>query len=98
MASFCLITLDSTRQLGIEWHPDWSTALGEWDVTGNQLAKHVHDGNNRNFEALLTTDAATGRTIIIETNQSDHVYTLADAINAILDGKPYTALSAMKGQ
>lgn len=96
MASFCLITPDSTRQLGIGRHPGWSTALGEWSVVGNQLMKHVHDGNNRNFEALLTMDASKGRTIIIETNQNDHVYALADAINAILDGKPYVALSAVK--
>jgi D-alanyl-D-alanine carboxypeptidase len=98
MASFCLITPDSTRQLGVGRHPGWSTALGEWSVAGNQLMKHEHDGNNHNSEALLTMDASKGRTIIIETSQNDHVYALADAIDAILDGKPYVALSAVKGQ
>ena len=96
MTSFCLITPDSTSQLGLGRHPGWPTALGHWDMKGDHLMRLVHDGNDHNFEALLTTNSSKSRTIILETNQNDHVYAIAEAVNAILDGKPYIPLSAAK--
>lgn len=58
---------------------------------------HRHDGNDHNFEALLLSDGSKGRTIILVTNKNiEDVYAMADAVNAILDGKPYVPLSEVK--
>ena len=96
MTSFCLITPDSTRQIVTTQDSSWQTGLGHGEMVGNHLVRHVHDGNDHNFEALLTTDSSKGRTLILMTNQNDHVYAIDDAINAILDDKPYVPLSAAK--
>ena len=43
------------------------------------------------------TDPSKGRTIILLTNQKrNNVYAMGDAINAILDDKPYVPLSIAK--
>lgn len=92
---FCLISPDSTRQIVTTQNPKWQTGLGHGTMVGDQLVRHVHDGNDHNFEALLMTDASKGRTIILLTSQNHvDVYVAADAINAILDGKPYILPSA----
>jgi hypothetical protein len=61
---------------------------------GDQLVHHVHDGSDHHYQALLANDSSEGRTVIILTNQKrGNVYAMNDAINAILDGKPYAPLS-----
>ena len=66
-------------------------------MVGNRLVHHVHDGNDHNFQALLFADTSKGRTIILVTSQyRNNVYAMADAINAILDNKPYLPLRAVK--
>ena len=66
-------------------------------MIGDQLVRHVHDGSNDNFQALLMTDLTKDRTLIILSNQKhNNMYAMGDALNAILDGKPYVALSLGK--
>lgn len=95
--TFCLISPASTRQMVATPNPKWQTGLGHGDMVGDQLAHHRHDGNDHNFEALLLSDGTKGRTIILVTNKNvEDVYAMADAVNAILDGKPYVPLSEVK--
>lgn len=95
--TFCLISPASTRQMVTTQNPKWQTGLGHGDVVGNRLAYHRHDGNDHDFEALLLSDGTKGRTIILVTNKNvEDVYAMADAVNAILDDKPYVPLSEVK--
>jgi D-alanyl-D-alanine carboxypeptidase len=97
ITNFCLMTPNSTRQIVTTQNPKWQTGLGHGDMVGDRLVRHVHDGNDHNFEALLMAVPPKGRTIILVTSQNrNHVYAMADAINAILDGKPYVPLNAAK--
>ena len=91
--NFCLITANSTRQIVTTQNAKWQTGLGHGEMVGDHLVRHVHDGNDHNFEALLMATPPNGRTIILVTSQNNHVYAMAEAINAILDDKPYVPLS-----
>jgi len=95
--TFCLISPGSTRQMVTTQNPKWQTGLGHGDMVGNRLVHHRHDGNDHNFEALLLSDGTKGRTIILVTSKNvEDVYAMADAVNAILDGKPHVPLSEVK--
>ncbi|GAA0921296.1 hypothetical protein GCM10009552_42510 [Rothia nasimurium] len=86
---FCLITPDSTRRILTTGNPRWQTGFGHGEMDGDHLIRHVHDGSNYNFEALLMADPIKGRTLILLTSQNrNDVYAMADAINAILDNQP----------
>lgn len=86
ITTFCLITPESTRQILASPDPKRQTGLGHGEMDGDRLVKHVHDGNDHNFEALLMVFPAKGRTIILMTSQNrNDVYAIADAINGILD-------------
>ncbi|WP_084584684.1 serine hydrolase domain-containing protein [Sphingomonas azotifigens] len=87
---FCLITPESTRQIITTGNPKWQTGLGHGTMDGQKLVYHRHDGNNHNFEALLLMDASKDRTLLFLTSRNHiDVYIPAEAIDAILDGKPY---------
>jgi CubicO group peptidase (beta-lactamase class C family) len=93
VATFCLISPRSTGQILATSNPKWQSGLGHGEMEGDRVVRHVHDGNDHNFQALLMTDPSKGRTIILVTSQNrNDVYAVADAINAILDGKPYVPL------
>jgi D-alanyl-D-alanine carboxypeptidase len=95
VTTFCLISPESTRQILATPNPKWQTGLGHGEMKGDQLVRHMHDGNDHNFQALLMVNPLKGRTIILVTSQNrDDVYAIATAINAILDGEPYQPLSA----
>ena len=97
ITDFCLITPSSTRQIVTTRDSEWQTGLGHGDMVGDRLVRHVHDGSNHDYQALLMTAPSKGRTIIILTNQKrNNVYAMGDAINAILDDKPYVPLSIAK--
>lgn len=86
ITNFCLISPASTRQIVTTEDLSWQTGLGHGEMAGDRLMRHIHDGNDHNFEALLVTDAAKGRTIILLTNKNrQDVDVVAHAINAILD-------------
>lgn len=59
-------------------------------MEGDVLKTHVHDGINSNYQALLAADFNKGRTVILlSNNKQNNVYSLNDALQAILDGMPY---------
>ncbi|MGB9152409.1 MAG: serine hydrolase domain-containing protein [Alphaproteobacteria bacterium] len=97
ITNFCLITPDSTRRIVTTRDSEWQTGLGHGEMVGDQLVHHVHDGSDHHYQALLVSDSSRGRTVIILTNQKHgNVYAMDDAINAILDDKPYVPLSSIK--
>lgn len=97
ITKFCLITPDSTRRIVTTGDTRWQTGLGYGEIVGNQLVRHVHDGSDHHYQALLVSDSFKGRTVITLTNQKHgNVYAMDDAINAILDDKPYLPLSDIK--
>jgi hypothetical protein len=59
---------ESIRLLGQGFEPK-NGGLGHtlWD--GKRLVEHSHEGQSRNFEALLRSDIRAGRTIILLSNQ-----------------------------
>lgn len=94
LEKFRLISLASTLQIITPAGPDEQSGLGSGTMKNGHLHTHVHDGIAMHYQALEGTDAAKGRTIIVLTNQRhDNVYKIKDAIEAILDGKPYAKLT-----
>ena len=90
---FCIINPASTREIITPFAPGKQAGLGGGSMEGNQVITHVHDGVTMRYQALLKTNAPKGRTIILLTNQrQNNVYEIAEAIEAILDGKPYQPL------
>jgi len=92
--NFCLINPVSTLEIITPVTADKQSGLGGGKMKGNKVITHTHDGTALHYQALVLTDAAKGRTIIILTNQRQgNVYDIASAIQAILDNKPYQPLS-----
>lgn len=93
VTTFCLISPRSTSQILATSNPKWQSGFGHGEMEGGRVVRHVHDGNDHNFQALLMADPPKGRTIILVTSQNrNDVYAVAEAINAILDGKAYLPL------
>jgi len=91
--NFCLIKPASTAEIITPFAADQQSGLGGGEVKGNKVITHTHDGSAIHYQALLTTDTSKGRTIIILSNQRQgNVYEIANAIQAILDNKPYQEL------
>jgi len=92
--NFCLISPASTRTIITPAAPDEQCGLGGGSMKGKKVITHIHDGTALHYQALELTDARKGRTIIILSNQRQgNIYDIAAAIQAILDDKPYQALS-----
>ncbi len=92
--NFYLINPKSTAVILTPVAVDKQAGLGDGKMKGDKVITHTHDGSALHYQALLSTDATKGRTIVILTNQRQgNVYDIAAAIEAILDDKPYTALS-----
>lgn len=91
---FCLINPASTREIITPFAPGNQAGLGGGSMEENKVITHVHDGTVFHYQALLKTDAPKGRTIILLSNQKQgNNYEIARAIEAMLDGKPYEALT-----
>ena len=94
LEKFKLISPASTLQIITPAGTDEQSGLGSGTMENGRLLTHVHDGIAMHYQALEVTDAAKGRTIIILTNQRhDNVYKLKDAIEEILDGRPFKSLT-----
>jgi D-alanyl-D-alanine carboxypeptidase len=92
--NFCLINPISTLEIITPVAADKQSGLGAGRMKGNKVIAHTHDGTALHYQALELADAIKGRTIIILSNQRQgNVYDIATAIQAILDNKPYQALS-----
>jgi len=93
IVNFRLINASSTRQIITPFAPENQTGLGGGTMKANKVLTHVHDGSAMHYQALLSANTTKGRTIIILTNQRrNNVYDIADAIEAILEGKAYKPL------
>lgn len=91
--SFGLIKPVSTGEIIKSFAADQQSGLGGGEMKANKVITHTHDGSGLHYQALLTTNAFKGRTIIILSNQKQgNVYEIASAIESILDNKPYKEL------
>jgi CubicO group peptidase (beta-lactamase class C family) len=99
IAQFCLITPESTQAIITPVGADKQCGLGGGSMKDHEVITHVHDGSALHYQALELTDTRKGRTIIILSNQrKGNVYDIANAIQAILDGKPYQSLSEVNSE
>lgn len=91
IADFKLISPQSTKDILIPVAPGKQAGLGGGSMDGDKLVSHIHDGTAYNYQALLVSDAPKGRTVILLTNSKNvSLYQFNTAIQAILDGQPYT--------
>lgn len=90
IADFKLITPQATRDILIPSGPNRQSGLGGGLMEGDKLIIHTHDGTAYDYQALLTTNEPKGRTVILLTNNKNmSLYQFNEAIQDILDGKPY---------
>jgi CubicO group peptidase (beta-lactamase class C family) len=83
------INADSLFMLGQAARPD-NGALGNTRWDGRQLLVHSHQGESRNYEALLRFTAQRDSTIVLlANNKQQKLEAIADAAEAILDGRDY---------
>lgn len=77
-----VIRRDSLRMLG-ESHEPKNGGLGHVVHQRNRLVAHSHEGQSRNFEALMRSDLTAGRTIVLLGNSKrNKLHSLADLIGA----------------
>ncbi|MCQ6960989.1 serine hydrolase [Mucilaginibacter aquariorum] len=90
LESFKLINPASTKEILTPFAPNKQCGLGGGSMENNKLIIHEHDGTSLNYQALLTANAALGRTVILMTNnKQNNLYDINRTIQAILDGKPF---------
>jgi CubicO group peptidase (beta-lactamase class C family) len=77
-----VIKRESIRLLGRSFEPS-NGGLGETVWDGEHLVAHSHEGQSRNFEALMRSDLKTGRTVILLGNSKrQYLQQITDAIEA----------------
>jgi len=77
-----VIEHESLRLLGHSFEPR-NGGLGDTVWDGERLAAHSHEGQSRNFEALMRSDLKTGTTIVLlSNNKRQNLQQIADAIEA----------------
>jgi CubicO group peptidase (beta-lactamase class C family) len=77
-----VIERESLKALGKSFEPK-NGGLGHTVWDGNRLVAHSHEGQSRNFEALVRSDLGAGRTIILLGNSKrQKLQALADRIEA----------------
>jgi CubicO group peptidase (beta-lactamase class C family) len=77
-----LIERESLQLLGRGFEPA-NGALGLTTWAGDRLVAHAHDGQSRNFEALMRVDLAANSTVIMLSNSKrQNLQELADAVAA----------------
>jgi CubicO group peptidase (beta-lactamase class C family) len=78
-----IIKRESIRLLGQSFEPR-NGGLGDTVWEGEHLVAHSHEGQSRNFEALMRGDLKTGKTIILLSNSKrQNLHEIADAIGAL---------------
>lgn len=82
-----LVTARSIYELGHSFRPS-NGGLGETVFRDSVLVTHRHDGQSRNYEALLDADLSRNTTIVLLSNNKHFkLRDIATAINAILKGE-----------
>ncbi len=90
LENFRLISPASTEEILTAFAPNKQAGLGGGSMKNNKIIAHTHDGTAYNFQALLTSDSNSGRTVILMTNnKQNNLYDINNAIQNILDGKDY---------
>lgn len=91
ITSFRFLSPDDTRTILYPVGPNKQSGLGGGEMEDNHVTRHIHDGSSLHYNALLVSEPPKGRTIILMTNNKQgNLYELNTAIQAILDGKPYS--------
>jgi CubicO group peptidase (beta-lactamase class C family) len=91
LAAYRLISPASTRTILYPSAPNRQSGLGGGGMKGDSIIRHAHDGTSKNYQALLVSEPPKGRVVILLTNNmQNNLYEFDRAIQAILDGKPYT--------
>ncbi len=84
-----VLNAESLFMLGQGSRPE-NGALGNTRWNGRQLLAHSHQGESRNYEALLRFDAQRDSSIVLlGNNKQQKLEAIADAAEAILDGRGY---------
>lgn len=82
-----LIGAKALSALGHSFKPT-NGGLGRTEWNGDALALHEHDGQSRNFEALMTADLRENVTVILmSNNKSLKLEAIAAGIRAVLKGE-----------
>jgi CubicO group peptidase (beta-lactamase class C family) len=88
--NFKLISPASTKELLTPYLPGKQCGLGGGGMDGDKIAYHKHDGSSVQYQALLIGNPGKRRTIILMTNnRQNNIYDIGNAIENILDDKPY---------
>jgi CubicO group peptidase (beta-lactamase class C family) len=86
-----IISQRSISTLGHSFNPR-NGGLGETVWNGDTLTFREHDGQSRNFEALMTIDLEKGVTVIlVDNNKNLKLGVISKAIRAILRDETYAA-------
>ncbi|UOQ64249.1 serine hydrolase [Hymenobacter volaticus] len=92
--SFKLISPASTQELLQPFARGSQTGLGGGKMEGGRIVSHVHDGTSGNYQALLVSTPPSGTTILLQTNnKQNNLHDIAEIIQALLDGKPYSPIT-----
>ncbi|MFD0794923.1 serine hydrolase [Mucilaginibacter litoreus] len=90
LENFKLISPASTQILVTPFSPGKQCGLGGGTMQGNQLVFHKHDGISVQYQALLVGNKPKGRMVILmSNNKQNNIFDIDNAIEDILDGKPY---------
>jgi CubicO group peptidase (beta-lactamase class C family) len=90
LESFKLISPASTKILLTPFGLDNQCGLGGGSMQGNKVIFHKHDGTSVYYQALLVASPLKSRTVILMTNnKQNNLFDIDNAIQNILDGKPY---------
>ncbi|UOE52349.1 serine hydrolase [Mucilaginibacter sp. SMC90] len=87
---FKLISPVATREIINGISPGRQSGLGGGSMDNGKMISHIHDGTSLNYQALLVSNAPSGVTIILMTNNKQgNLYSIEKSIEAILANKPY---------
>ncbi len=87
---FKLINPASTNELLTPYAPGKQAGLGGGMMQGNKVILHKHDGISVFYQALVVGEQPKGRVIILmSNNKQNNIFEIGDAVEAILDGKPF---------
>lgn len=91
VVQYKIISPASTRFLLLPYSPSRQSGLGfDGRMEGDRIIRMMHDGTARNYQALLVCSPQQGRTVILMcNNKQNNLDAINEAIQQILDGKPY---------
>jgi CubicO group peptidase (beta-lactamase class C family) len=87
-----VISKESLYEIGQSFNlPGTQSGLGHAVFDNKNLKEHQHDGQSRNFEALMFSNMDENLTVILlGNNVNEKVFEISDDIKAILKGESYS--------